>query len=144
MSYPSSPRFFFLGAASGQTVMAQTGASHPPVRLDDDGTLNISEMGVPVSGFLSPEGKAYMADHLKQVRRPAMLVQDNGVPPLLAGFIARQKRLFPTDMQDTKIAGVHAYIYTPKDGISRASQRRILINLHGGGFTGCFPRLRRA
>ena len=30
-----------------------------------------------------------------------------------------------------------AYVYTPKGGT--ANSRRVLINLHGGGFSGCWP-----
>jgi acetyl esterase/lipase len=43
------------------------------------------------------------------------------------------------DRDNTKIAGVHAYVYTPKAGISAANHDRVLIELHGGGFSGCWP-----
>jgi monoterpene epsilon-lactone hydrolase len=31
------------------------------------------------------------------------------------------------------------YVYTPKAGISDRNRTRVLINLHGGGFSGCWP-----
>ena len=94
---------------------------------------------VPISGFLSPEGKAYLAEHLENLQRPEMLVQQDGVPPLLAGYIARQRELFPVDREETTIGGVHAYVYTPRGGIAAENRDRVLIDLHGGGFRECWP-----
>ena len=92
-----------------------------------------------MSGFLSPEAKAYVTQHLKDMQNPHMLAQDNGVPRFMKGYLERQKVLYPVDRDDTKIAGVHAYVYTPKAGISAANRDRVLIDLHGGGFSGCWP-----
>ena len=94
---------------------------------------------VPVSGFLSLEGKAYLAEHLRNLQRPEMLVQENGVPLLIAGYIARQRELFAVDREETTIGGVHAYVYTPRDGIAAENRDRVLIDLHGGGFRECWP-----
>jgi len=109
--------------------------------VDQDGTVHVPAQSVPVSRFLSPQGKAYLAEHLRNVRLPQMLQQDkdNGVPPLLAGYLDRQRVLFAVDRQDTKIGGVHAFVYTPKEGVSAANRARVLIDLHGGGFSGCWP-----
>jgi acetyl esterase/lipase len=96
-------------------------------------------MSVPVSEVLSPAGKAYLAEHLKDVQRPEMLVQKDGIPPLLEPYLARQRSLFSVDRKETTLGGVHAYVYTPKDGIAEANKVRVLINLHGGGFSGCWP-----
>ena len=87
--------------------------------VDQDGTVHVPAQSVPVSRFLSPQGKAYLAEHLRNVRLPQMLQQDkdNGVPPLLAGYLDRQRVLFAVDRQDTKIGGVHAFVYTPKEGV---------------------------
>ena len=94
---------------------------------------------VPVSGFLSLEGKAYLTEHLRNLQRPEMLVQENGVPLLLAGYIARQRELFAVDREEATIGGVHAYVYTPRDGIAAENRDRVLIDLHGGGFRECWP-----
>ncbi len=90
-------------------------------------------MSVPVSEFLSPQGQEYVRAHLHDIRKPELLVQHNGVPALLEGYIARERALYPLDRQDTKIAGVHAYVYTPKSGIAKANADKVLIDLHGGG-----------
>jgi acetyl esterase/lipase len=43
------------------------------------------------------------------------------------------------EKRDVMVGGVHAYEYTPKAGIAAENRRRVLINLHGGGFSGCWP-----
>lgn len=118
------------------------GAQQPPavnpVVVDADGTVHVPALAVPVSKFLSPEAKAYLRDHLLQVQQPQMLVQKDGVPPLLAGYLARQHQLFAVEREDTHIAGVHAFVYTPKAGVTQRNRHRVLIDLHGGGFSGCW------
>jgi hypothetical protein len=113
------------------------------VVVDDDGTVHVPAQTVPMSGFLSPEAKAYVTQHLKDMQNPQMVAQENGVPRFMKGYIERQKVLYPVEREDTKIAGVHAYVYTPKAGISPANRTRVLINLHGGGFSGCWPACSR-
>ena len=107
------------------------------VVVDNDGTVHVPAMDVPQSDFLSPEAKAYVTQHLKDMQDPEQVAQVDGVPRFMKPYIERQRALYPVDRQDTKIAGVHTYIYTPKGGV--ANSRRVLINLHGGGFSGCWP-----
>ncbi len=118
-------------------------ASQPPptsaVIVDSDGTVHVPAQSVPLSEFLSPEAKAYVAQHLKDMQRPERLAQVDGVPIFLQTYIARQRALYPTVRRETRIAGVHAYVYTPKAGIADRNRDRILIDLHGGGFSGCWP-----
>ncbi|HEY5412352.1 MAG TPA: alpha/beta hydrolase fold domain-containing protein, partial [Caulobacteraceae bacterium] len=121
------------------TVHAQDPAARPAVRIDDDGTVHAPAMTVPPSSFLSPEGKAYLAQHLKDMQHPDVVAQKDGVPGFMQGYLARQKVLFPVARQDTTIAGVHAFVYTPRSGVAVRNRRRVLIDLHGGGFSGCFP-----
>jgi len=116
-------------------------ASPSPLTVDEDGTVHVPAQSVPPSQFLTPEGKAYLAEHLRKVRQPQLLQQpqDNGVPPLVAGYLDRQRALFAVDRQDTTVGGVHAFVYTPKEGVSARNRERVLIDLHGGGFSGCWP-----
>jgi monoterpene epsilon-lactone hydrolase len=110
----------------------------PKVGVEPDGTVHMPAQSVPVSGFLSPEGKAYLTEHLRNLQRPEMLVQEDGVPRLLAGYIARQRELFAVDRDEATIGGVHAYVYTPRSGIAAENRDRVLIELHGGGFRDCW------
>jgi len=132
-------RVAILFAAACIGTFAQDQKPNPnAVVIDDDGTVHIPPQVVPMSSLLSPEGKAYVTQHLKDMQNPPK-GQGNGIPGFMQGYYDRQKILFPVEKDDTKIAGVHAYIYTPKSGISAANRNRVLINLHGGGFSGCWP-----
>jgi epsilon-lactone hydrolase len=123
------------------SVQAQTAAERGgPVQIDEDGTVHVPAHAVPLSEFLSPEGKAYVRAHLKP--DPALLRgggPESGVPPLIAGYLERQKVVFPVERTEITIGGVHAYDYRPRSGIAAGNRDRVLINLHGGGFMGCWP-----
>jgi len=117
-----------------------TRAADPPrVGVTADGTVSVPAQTVPMTPYLSPEARAYVTQHLLDMQVPERLVQDNGVPRFMTGYLARQRELYPHTRMDTKIGGVHVYDYTPKAGISAANSKRVLINLHGGGFSGCWP-----
>ena len=108
------------------------------VKIDTDGSVHMPAQSVPVSEFLSPEGKAYLAEHLVGMTNPDSQKLVNGVPALIAGYLDRQRELFPVQKEDTTIGAVHAVIYQPADGIPPENRDKVLINLHGGGFSGCW------
>lgn len=126
---------------SSNWALAQGQAAPGPAKVivDADGTVHVPAETVPVSSFLSPEAKAYMAQHLIQMQNPELVKQDNGVPLFMKPFLERDKELFPVDQQDEHIGGVHVYVYVPKSGVAAMNEHRVLINLHGGGFSGCWP-----
>ncbi len=124
-----------FGAGAG----AQTPGAPSPLKVDADGTVHVPAMAVPPSEYLTPQAKDYLIEHLQKVTQPAMLAQPNGVPPLLAGYLERQRVLYPVNREETTLGGVHAYLYTPKAGVSARNAHRILIDLHGGGFHECWP-----
>jgi acetyl esterase/lipase len=120
------------------SAFAQSDPSGAP-KIDADGTVHVPAHAIPVSDLLSAEAKAYVTEHLLNMQRPQLLVQENGVPPLLAGYLKRQRESLPVVRRDVTIGEVHAYEFMPKDGVSPANRKRVLINLHGGGFMGCWP-----
>ena len=129
---------FMLAAASAHAKAQDT----PPlekVTVDADGKVHVPSLTIPGSSFLSPEAKAYLAQHLMQMQDPEFVKQDDGVPRFMKPFIERDNTLFAVEKRDLQIAGVHVYEYTPKDGIPSRNEHRVLINLHGGGFSGCWP-----
>lgn len=125
-----------ISGAIAATALAQDGPG-AGVTIDPDGTIHISELTVPVSEFLSPAGRAYLIEHLLALRQPQTEV--DGIPSLLRPYLDRQRELFPVEREDVQIAGVHAWVYTPQGGIDPENSDRVLINLHGGGFSGCWP-----
>jgi acetyl esterase/lipase len=128
-----------LTAIVTATALAQGIPPRTSVKVDPDGTVSVPAHPVPISSMLSPEGRAYVTEHLLNMQRPEMLVQENGVPALLVPYLKRQHEIFPVERRDITLGGVHAYDYQPKDGVAAANRQRVLINLHGGGFTGCWP-----
>lgn len=122
----------------GATAGAQS-APPPAIKVEGDGTVHVPAMAVPVSSMLSPEAKAYMAEHLKDMQDPEKVRQVAGVPVFMQGYLAKAKVTFGHTMTERRIGGVHVLDYAPRDGIARQNRKRVLINLHGGGFMGCFP-----
>jgi monoterpene epsilon-lactone hydrolase len=122
-------------------VFAQTRPTDalPKVVVQPDGTVEIPAQSAPLSTFLSSEAKAYLTQHLKDMQDPEILKQDAGVPRFMKPYIARDQQLFAVSREDKKISDVHVYDYTPKAGIAAKNKGRVLINLHGGGFMGCWP-----
>jgi acetyl esterase/lipase len=113
--------------------------SAAPISIEKDGTVHVPAHSVPMSPFLSPQGQAYVTEHLLNMQNPAMRGEENGIPVLLKGYLARQKAVFPVERKEVTIGGVHGYEYLPKQGVAAANRERVLINLHGGGFMGCWP-----
>ena len=129
-----------LVALAGFGVSAGAQSAPPTViKVEDDGTVHVPAMAVPVSSMLSPQAKAYVAEHLKAMQDPQQVRQVAGVPVFMQGYLARARDTFAYDLTDHQIGGVHVYDYRPREGIARKNARRVLINLHGGGFMGCFP-----
>ena len=120
-------------------LTAQQSNSKNPVVIESDGTVESPARSVPLSTLLSPEAKAYMTEHLKDMQDPELLQADQGVPRFMKHYLERDKEQFALNREDESIAGVHVYVYVPKAGIAPRNQNRVLINLHGGGFSGCWP-----
>lgn len=128
-----------LGLPLFLTAQDRPTAQSRKVIVEADGTVQVPAQSVPMSKFLSPEAKAYVTEHLHQMQDPEILKQDEGVPRFMKPYLDRDYSLFAFEKKNEKIAGVHAYIYTPKLGVSARNKNRVLINLHGGGFSGCWP-----
>ncbi len=131
--------FAITGGTPSTNAQDRPQPKSPSVTVEADGTVQVPPMSVPLSSFLSPEAKAYVTQHLHDMQDPELVKQDEGVPRFMKGILARDHELFAVDKEDTKIGGVHAYVYTPKSGISEVNKQRVLVNLHGGGFSGCWP-----
>lgn len=129
-----------ISCMCGIVAAQDHGQSAPPkVVIEADGTVQVPAHSVPQSSFLSPEAKAYVTQHLEQMQDPEIIKQDQGVPRFMKSLLARDRELFALDRKEEQIGGVHAYVYVPKAGIAERNKKRVLINLHGGGFSGCWP-----
>ncbi len=128
-----------VGAWPAANEQNQVGSESPKVIVEANGTVQAPARSVPLSSFLSPEAKSYVADHLKQMQDPEQTKQDQGVPRFMKGMLDHDQSLFPVQKKDQQLGGVHVYVYLPKDGVAEKNNQRVLINLHGGGFSGCWP-----
>lgn len=115
-------------------------------KIEADGTIVANQVKLPVSVFVSDAFKKAYIDYEASVQNWPIM------PPLDAPkadwdkFDAAadkriygpgyeiSKKLYPADVVDSKMAGVHVGIVTPKGGIKPGNDTRIIINVHGGGF----------
>ena len=140
-------RTVLLGTALfGSAILALAGTSPAmadnknEVIVDKDGTVHIPPFEVPVSSFLSPEGKAYITQHLKDMQDPrSKQLPEGGVPFFMKPYVVSSRAQFAVDRKDIEIAGVKGLEFTPKAGVKPGNEHKILLNLHGGGFSGCYP-----
>ena len=124
-------------------------------RVDADGTVHVPAFALPESSFLSAESRA----ELSRQRVPSLdafttaiaacpLVQ-RAQPKELAAIRQCQARAFqetafyrslraryPVTVMPKLMGGVATEVFLPREGVAVGNQKRVLINLHGGSFSG--------
>lgn len=104
-----------------------------------DGSVEMNAVTVPISSALSPEARAYMRSIIVDHRfgrpqpdiRSERLRQDQIMGEFLRPMLAR----YDVKISEQYIAGVFTQVVTPSAGISAENRSRVLLNVHGGGFT---------
>jgi epsilon-lactone hydrolase len=123
------------------SASAQTQPTMP--KFDADGTVRVPAFELPPSSFSSEEAKAQqrmrarMPAAIATSQEPDIATRRAQIEAMMSSRIALMNRLFPVDVADGKIAGVPVKTFTPKG--KAPVKDRLLINLHGGGFTVCWP-----
>jgi acetyl esterase/lipase len=109
------------------------------LKVDADGTVHIPAYAVPPSSYMTDQAKAVYAEAM---RHPIQPVTDQGIQryreshnrlfyePRLAKAAAR----YPVNIEDGTLGGVHVETITPRQGVARDKQDKVLIELHGGSF----------
>jgi monoterpene epsilon-lactone hydrolase len=111
----------------------------PASQVDMSGTVHLQPLDVPFSTFASIESQRAFVSQATGPRQ---------VPPAGAdiktlrefydkynvALAARAKELYPVDIKPQVIGGVRTEVITPKGGVAKKNQNRVLINLHGGAF----------
>jgi len=110
------------------------------VAVDDDGTVHIPAFELPLSSYMSGAAKH---SYIEQRLHPVPM--DWGDDPVKvratldrayhAPLLARAKALYPVSIEEKRIAGVRTDVVIPKEGVASKNRHRVLINLHGGGFS---------
>jgi epsilon-lactone hydrolase len=132
----ASASFIFV---AGFSVMSW---SQSPEAPSPDGTVVIKDLSVPLSSFLSPEGRAYMI-HLFLDKPfaggPSAAKDIKGYrakqDEIMNWFYAPMRQRYPVKVEEKTIGGIATQIVTPSEGVTAKNQDRVLLNVHGGGFT---------
>lgn len=118
-------------------------ASRPariPVRIDPDGTTHLPMFSVPLSRYMSNAARAAWIEHVDlppalftepDVTRQRQLWNEHFYAPRLE----EARRHFPVTVHTHWLGGVPVDTIQPAGGIPASNRHRVLINLHGGGFT---------
>jgi acetyl esterase/lipase len=129
-------------AIGGCFGVAAEDTSPPPSRVSDDGVIQVPAFALPFSEFASPEARAAF---VKMARMPPptffmppdatveyerKMMDEHYFGPLIEVAYKR----YPVDMTVEKIGGVYTQVFVPKNGIAPENAKRVLINLHDGGF----------
>ncbi len=126
MNSNSRAFWMFLWALAATSIcVAQTGPAEDTTVVDKDGTARITRV-VPVPKTLSPEAQAKLATGATWAPGPRQ--------PEAKRLIDKAYAMYPVKMEEQVIAGVKTRVFTPPV-IPADKRNRVLINLHGGGFT---------
>ena len=105
-----------------------------------DGSVGVPAFQLPPSSYMSDEAvgvlKARAANPVS-VEEFGSTIEERraAVERQLAPAVEAAKRRYPVQIAPREIAGVKTHVITPEAG--EADAKRVLINLHGGGFSMC-------
>jgi len=105
------------------------------------GIVQVAPFLMPFSEFASQEAKKDFIERKAPAvfRNPHLAIADSRKAmdeQVFKPWLVKAKEHYPgVRMEERTIGGVFTQIFTPADGVSRKNARRVLINLHGGGFT---------
>jgi monoterpene epsilon-lactone hydrolase len=116
-------------ALAAQSIPA---APQDSATFDSDGTAHITRV-VPMPATISPEAQKWLQSLAQQKVGPPETLAERRVrtDEWRKMDSAEARRLYPVNVKETTTAGVRTDIITP---LSTSESKRVLINLHGGGF----------
>jgi len=127
-----------LAACSNGRVAQQPDASVPPgdsSYIDAQGTAHITRV-IPLPKTISPQAGEYLARPRSDSAPKQTLAEKRAQTDAMQLHDSEQNRaLYPVNIASSTIAGIPVRIVTPIDPIPANKVDRVLINLHGGGFT---------
>ena len=128
-----------LVLAAGTSALA---AQDKPARptFGADGTVHVPAFDLPASELSSPEARAAQAARAKMAGGAPpndipVDVMRRGLEAMLAPQVAEMRKLYDVDIVDQPIDGVPTRIVKPHG--RDFDHTRLLVNLHGGGFSMC-------
>lgn len=125
MTRRSLASLFALPAALGRQARAQSVATSETTTIDHDGTVHITR-SIPVPRTVSPEAQALLASGER--------FAPDGWTKESALLVEKMRTVYPVTIEQAIVAGVKVRIVDPQKP-EPGKTDRVLINLHGGGFT---------
>jgi monoterpene epsilon-lactone hydrolase len=134
MRLQTLPYVFSVVLAMSLNVVAQSAPAAPQdsATFDPDGTAHITRI-VPMPATISPEAQKWLQSLAEQkVGPPETLAQRRTHTDAWRKMdSAEARKFYPVNVEENTTAGVRTDIITPLSG---SDGKRVLINLHGGGF----------
>lgn len=119
-------------------------------QADKNETMHVRGFELPMSHFVSAETRAALtrervleARESKDPCPPIEGAARERVPEIRkceaadfyeSAFYKRLRERYPVVITPKEIGGVYTEVFTPAGGVALNNKRRVLINLHGGGF----------
>ena len=123
-----------VALAIAPTLAAQSTPATPQdsATFDADGTAHLTRV-VPMPATISPEAQKWLESLAQQkIGSPESLAERRARTDVWRKTdSAEARKLYPVNVEETSLAGVRTDIITP---LSSPADKRVLINLHGGGF----------
>jgi monoterpene epsilon-lactone hydrolase len=120
-----------------QPASAEKDGAAMQLKVDEAGTIvGTDTINIPLSGYLSPEGKAAYAEFLNHQFPEAHDINEyrRMLDAYILPTVNKWKARYPVDVETKTLAGVTVDVITPKAGIAQKNRNRILMVLHGGAF----------
>lgn len=123
-------------------------------QTDDEGTIHVPSFILPESQFLSDESKAILKEQ-RAYKVKSWEEMKRSCPPLKEGASLEEIKQYreclathfyttpvykktiaryPIDIIIDTMSGVYTEVFTPKEGITKKDQNKVLISLHSGAF----------
>ena len=134
---------------------ARAARSGTPPRVDPNGTIHVPAFALPESSYLTPESRTELARE-RQPSLDAFEAAVNACPAAVrakidelpairrcqarafaaTSFYRRLRERYPVIVTPRVIGGVYTEVIVPQNGVASRNRHRVLINLHGGSFSG--------
>jgi acetyl esterase/lipase len=126
-------------ACAAGLAMAAPAPAQPAAAAD--GTVPLDGVRVPLSDFLSPEAQAYLRQLILEHPfaggpGPSDIKGERAhQDKIMRAFLAPMLTRYKVHIAEERIGGILTEVITPAEGVAPENRDRLLINVHGGGFT---------
>ena len=130
------------GLIAANVSFADADAAPARPTFDESGNVHVPAFVLPPSEFMSEEGKQLMMRRHElslpiEEQDPDITRRRQQLEAYMAPQVTLVRKLYPVDVADQEFAGVPVKTFTPKG--KKFDPDRVLINLHGGAFSLCWP-----